>query len=105
MRDDVVGAAFFRSRLLALAGPLSLRIAATRVYLFMRAYFIRRLLLIPPTLLGITLVVFLITRFAPGGPLERAEMEARVGEPGSRSSRAGRTTQLSQAQLDQLKVY
>jgi microcin C transport system permease protein len=73
----------------------------------MRAYFIRRLLLIPPTLLGITLVVFLITRFAPGGPLERAEMEARVGGggEGQRASKVGRSTQLSQAQLDQLKSY
>jgi microcin C transport system permease protein len=72
----------------------------------MRAYFLRRLLLIPPTLLGITLVVFLITRFAPGGPLERAEMEARVGGgEGQRVSKVGRSTQLSQEQLDQLKTY
>ena len=37
----------------------------------MKAYFIRRLLLIPPTLVGITLMVFLIMRLAPGGPVER----------------------------------
>ena len=36
----------------------------------MRDYFIRRLLLIPPTLLGVTIIVFAITRLVPGGPLE-----------------------------------
>ena len=43
----------------------------------MRDYFIRRLLLIPPTLLGVTLLVFTITRFVPGGPMERALQEAQ----------------------------
>ena len=42
----------------------------------MTAYFIRRTLLIIPTFIGITLMVFTITRFVPGGPIERmiAEM-------------------------------
>lgn len=43
----------------------------------MKAYFIRRLLLVPPTLFGITLVVFLIMRLAPGGPLQE-EMQAAM---------------------------
>ena len=43
----------------------------------MKAYFIRRLLLVPPTLLGITLVVFLIMRLAPGSPLDK-EMQAAM---------------------------
>ncbi|MEJ2090518.1 MAG: ABC transporter permease, partial [Gammaproteobacteria bacterium] len=34
----------------------------------MRDYFIRRALLIIPTLLGITMLVFMVTRFVPGGP-------------------------------------
>lgn len=72
----------------------------------MRDYFLRRLLLVPPTLLGITLIVFLITRIVPGGPIERALMEARMGEAGGRSLRTtGSGTQLSAAQLDQLKAY
>ena len=36
----------------------------------MTAYFIRRTLLIIPTFIGITLLVFSITRFVPGGPIE-----------------------------------
>ena len=42
----------------------------------MTAYFIRRLLFIPPTLIGMTLAVFFIIRFTPGGPMEQALLEA-----------------------------
>jgi len=44
----------------------------------MRDYFIRRFLLIPPTLIGITLLVFFIARVMPGGPLEQALMQAQM---------------------------
>ncbi|MGC4083220.1 MAG: hypothetical protein QM736_14205 [Vicinamibacterales bacterium] len=37
----------------------------------MTAYFIRRFLLIIPTFLGITLAVFVVMQFVPGGPVER----------------------------------
>jgi microcin C transport system permease protein len=70
----------------------------------MRDYFIRRLLLIPPTLLGITIIVFVITRLVPGGPIERAIMEAQLGGGGSRSV-AGQNMALSEAQLERLREY
>ncbi len=38
----------------------------------MKVYFLRRLLLVPLTLLGITLLVFMLIRLAPGGPVQRA---------------------------------
>ena len=38
----------------------------------MGAYIIRRLLLMIPTVFGIMAVSFLITQFAPGGPVEQA---------------------------------
>jgi microcin C transport system permease protein len=41
----------------------------------MRDYVLRRLLLIPLTFFGITLVAFLMTRLVPGGPIERAMAE------------------------------
>jgi microcin C transport system permease protein len=67
----------------------------------MRAYFLRRLLLIPPTLIGVTLLVFLITRFAPGGPVEQAIMRAQQNvSTHGRSSGA-----ISADQLEQLKAY
>ena len=56
----------------------------------MKDYFIRRLLLVPVTMLGVTFLVFLITRAAPGGPLEKAMMEAQMatesGGSGGRQS-------------------
>lgn len=71
----------------------------------MRAYFLRRLLLIPPTLLGITLVVFFITRMAPGGPFEQALSRAHDTsvEHGGRSE--GQGAALSADQIAQLKRY
>ena len=55
----------------------------------MRDYFIRRLLLIPPTLLGVTFIVFSITRAVPGGPLARALQEAQKASEGGGSSSGG----------------
>ena len=45
----------------------------------MTAYFIRRLLLMIPTLLGITFLVFTITRLVPGGPIEQIIVKAQQG--------------------------
>ncbi len=72
----------------------------------MFTYFLRRLLLTIPTFIGITLMVFLITRFVPGGPIERMLAEAKFANPGG-----GNTTELvaeaglSQAQLAELEAY
>ena len=41
----------------------------------MKAYFIRRLILLPITLFGITAIVFMITRVAPGGPMDQLLMQ------------------------------
>lgn len=73
----------------------------------MGSYFLKRLALIPPTLLGVTLIVFAITRLVPGGPLERAIMEAQVAgaDAMSFSSSAGQNMAISDAQLEQLKAY
>jgi microcin C transport system permease protein len=45
----------------------------------MAAYFARRLLLMIPTFLGVTLLVFTITRFVPGGPIEQMIVRAQQG--------------------------
>lgn len=72
----------------------------------MRDYFIRRALLIIPTLLGITLLVFMVTRFVPGGPLERAIMEAQQASMSDASGRSvGQGMALSEEQLAQLREY
>ena len=38
----------------------------------MYAYFVRRLLLIIPTLLGIMIINFAVVQILPGGPVEQA---------------------------------
>lgn len=72
----------------------------------MRDYFIRRALIIIPTLIGCTLLVFFITRIVPGGPIERALAESNmVSMQGGRSSGGGGNQALSTEQLDQLKEF
>ena len=70
----------------------------------MGSYFLRRFLLIPPTLIGVTLVVFLLTRFVPGGPLEQRLAEMRKAGEGTAKAGPGNQQALSEEQLDQLKV-
>lgn len=65
----------------------------------LKAYFIRRLLLIPPTLIGITLLVFSIQRLAPGGPMEKEMASLMGGEGGARRSAAGSGSVVSVAQV------
>lgn len=75
----------------------------------MTAYFIRRILLIIPTFIGITLMVFAITRFVPGGPIERMIAEAqRMQVEGGAGSRGGAGVQrqpLSDQQIEFLRQY
>jgi len=73
----------------------------------MRDYFIRRLLLIPPTLIGVTLIVFAITRFVPGGPMDQALAQARAvsSEGGGAGGSSAEQMSLSKEQLNQLKEY
>jgi len=72
----------------------------------MRDYFLRRLMLIPPTLFGVTVIVFIITRLVPGGPLERAIMETQqVAAGGGGVTQVGADMALSQAQIDRLREY
>jgi len=67
-----------------------------------KSYFLRRLLLIPPTLLGITLLVFTITRFVPGGSMDRMlqqAAESQKGKKGGGSSQGG----MSEEQMEELE--
>ncbi|MGI6300953.1 MAG: ABC transporter permease subunit [Verrucomicrobiota bacterium] len=71
----------------------------------MGAYFIRRFLLIIPTFIGVTMIAFFITRMVPGGPLDRAIMQFRMGaamEGGADIAGAG-GGQIPEAALQELK--
>ena len=75
----------------------------------MTTYFIRRFLLIIPTFLGVTILVFTLTRLVPGGPIERMLNEAALaGSEGmstvtTDAGRGGGT--LSDEQMAVLREY
>ena len=68
----------------------------------MKEYILRRLLLMIPTILGITLVCFTLIQFVPGGPVE--EMIARV-----RSAQSMRgmdaSHSISEEEIENIKTY
>jgi microcin C transport system permease protein len=65
------------------------------------------MLLIIPTFLGITLVVFVVTHFVPGGPVERQIMRMRMGRGGEVGSAAGGRAEvaLPQDAIDEIRRY
>ncbi|WP_421226854.1 ABC transporter permease subunit, partial [Aeromonas jandaei] len=72
----------------------------------MLSYLLRRTLLIIPTFLGITLLVFTVTRFVPGGPVERMLMQAQVSQhEGGRSGGSKGAQALSDEQIEELKAF
>jgi microcin C transport system permease protein len=70
----------------------------------MRAYLIRRLLLIPVTLLGVTLIVFGLTRILPGGPYEQALQRAASGEGARSRTGSSGGSSLTPDQKEQLRM-
>ena len=74
----------------------------------MTAYFLRRFLLIIPTFLGITLAVFVIMHFVPGGPVERRIMQfqmAAMGEGGAAASSSRGSESLHYDAVQQIREY
>ena len=74
----------------------------------MAAYFIRRLLLMIPTFLGITLLVFAITRMVPGGPIDQMILKTQMAaaqEGGGGGATHGASGEIPQAVLDQLRAH
>ena len=74
----------------------------------MTAYFLRRFLLIVPTFLGITVAVFVIMQFVPGGPVERRIMQYQMAAAsgsgiGAGVSRGAAT--LPEDALEQIRAY
>ena len=75
----------------------------------MTSYFIRRFLLIVPTFIGVTILVFAVTRLVPGGPIERMLQEAAMAggdAAGATASFDGQgASSLSDDQIEELKAY
>lgn len=68
-------------------------------------YFIRRLLLIIPTFLGISLLVFGLIQFVPGGPVEQAMMKIRGISSGEASGGIQESAAISASLRKQLESY
>ena len=75
----------------------------------MTSYFIRRFLLIAPTFIGVTILVFVLTRLVPGGPIERMLQEAATAGGDFASATSGYDglggSALSDDQIADLKAY
>jgi len=75
----------------------------------MTAYFVRRFLLIIPTFLGITMAVFVVMHFVPGGPVERRIMQyqmAAMREGGVAAASSTRGAQsLPEEAIQEIREY
>ncbi len=67
----------------------------------MTKYIVRRLLLMVPTILGITIAVFALIQFVPGGPVEQTIQQARAGS----MARGGGMQRLSPQEIENIKAY
>jgi microcin C transport system permease protein len=71
-------------------------------------YFVRRLLLVIPTFIGITLAVFVITHFVPGGPVERQIMRYRMAamtEGGGAAAGQGAGVALPEEAIEEIRRF
>ncbi|MCC6547241.1 ABC transporter permease [Candidatus Sumerlaeota bacterium] len=76
----------------------------------LRDYIIRRMMLMVPTFLGTTLVVFLLCQMVPGGPVDQMRLRMMSGSVGGEASTGGTrntatNTPISEADLKSLNDY
>ncbi len=73
----------------------------------MLAYILRRLLLVIPTFIGITLLIFTLTRFVPGGPVERMLLSLQMQHSDSQTmtSVTNNNNALSDDQIAELNQF
>ncbi len=72
----------------------------------LRDYVVRRLLLMIPTFIGITLVTFLLTQFVPGGPIDQLRLQlAGGGATGETAARGRFQLEIPENQLQQLRAF
>ena len=72
----------------------------------MTTYFIRRLLLIIPTFIGITMISFILMHFVPGGPIERQIMAYKMAAAEQGGGSLGNFgTEISPEAIEQMKKF
>jgi len=69
----------------------------------MLTYFLKRLLLMVPTLLGVLTVTFIVIQFVPGGPVEQVLAEARASQKGGEGSAYKASRDIDKKQVEELK--
>ncbi len=70
----------------------------------MRVYFLKRILLIFPTLLGITIACFLVMQAVPGGPVEQAIQKIKRAQQQSGQG-GGLQTGMTEEELQNIRHY
>jgi microcin C transport system permease protein len=68
----------------------------------MLTYILKRLALTVPTLFGLVTLVFVLTQFVPGGPVDQLVAQMRMGSRGDGGYRASR--EIDPEQLKRLKA-
>jgi microcin C transport system permease protein len=71
----------------------------------MKGYFLRRFLLIVPTFIGITMAVFVIINFVPGGPVERQILRYQMATAGRGGGAMRGGVEIPQEAIDEMKHY
>jgi len=72
----------------------------------MTGYFIRRFLLVIPTFLGISMAIFAIMHFVPGGPIERQILRYQMAQAGEGGGGGGRgAVEIPPDALEEVKRY
>ena len=69
----------------------------------MLIYFLKRLMLMVPTLLGVLTVTFIVIQFVPGGPVEQVLAEARASQKGGEGSAYKASRDIDKKQIEELK--
>lgn len=69
----------------------------------MKAYILRRLLLVPVTLLGVTFIVFCLSRLVPGGPIQQMMQKLNEGGSESSSSSKGPASPVNEDEIERLE--
>ncbi|MFZ2632401.1 MAG: ABC transporter permease subunit [Desulfosalsimonadaceae bacterium] len=68
-------------------------------------YFIKRLLLVIPTFIGITILCFVMIQFVPGGPVEQAIMQMKGLGEGEARGGSGAAQTISEKQRKEIEAY
>jgi microcin C transport system permease protein len=69
----------------------------------MLIYFLKRLMLMVPTLLGVLTVTFIVIQFVPGGPVEQVLAEARASQKSGEGSAYKASRDIDKKQIEELK--